>query len=376
MKVPFFSPTLVNGRYADGLQNAFTQVLNSGQLVLGEEVSTFEEAYANYIGTKYCVGVSNGLDALVLSLKAAGIGPGDEVIVPAHTYTATWMAVVLVGATPVGADTIMPDYEMDEGTVGAVLTDKSKAIIPVHLYGLPQPECVSEEFAKYYDLIVIEDNAQAAGADIIGHKTGSLGLVNAHSFYPTKTLGALGDAGAITTNNEDIYRNLKMLRNYGSPRRNDHQIIGHNCRLDELQAAFLNAKLPHLDSDNAERKTLAAIYNKLLADIENDNFYYPGRHANSDFNNVYHLYVIRTQTRRDELQRFLSAKGIEAQVHYPTPPHLQKAFAYLGYKKGSFPMAEMLAETVLSLPLYPGMPAEWVEYTANCVREFYGLVKL
>lgn len=374
MKVPFFSPTHVNSRYAEGLQAAFTKVLNSGQLVLGEEVSTFEEAYAKYIGTKYCVGVSNGLDALVLSLKAAGIGPGDEVIVPAHTYAATWMAVILARATPIGVD-VREDYAMDEEAVEAVITNKTRAIIPVHLYGLPQAECVSEEFAKYHGLIVIEDNAQAAGADILGHKTGSFGLVNAHSFYPTKTLGALGDAGAITTNDEEIYRNLKMLRNYGSPRRNDHQMIGHNCRLDELQAAFLNTKLPHLDSNNAERKTLAAIYNKLLGDIAEAGFDYPGKHVQDDFNNVYHLYVIHAN-KRDELQRFLSAAGVETQIHYPTPPHLQKAFAYLGCKKGSFPMAEMLADTVLSLPLYPGMPAEWVEYTANCVREFYGLVKL
>lgn len=375
MKVPFFSPTLVNAEHSQALQDAFSRVLHSNQLILGAEVQAFEEAFARYIGTKYCVGVSNGLDALVLSLKACGIGPGDEVIVPAHTYTATWMAVVLAGATPVGADCMSPRYDLDEGTIGAVVTAKTKAIIPVHLYGEPQPKAVITELAQYFNLTVIEDNAQAIGATITGQKTGSFGIANAHSFYPTKTLGALGDAGAITTNDEELYQTLKMLRSYGAPRKNQHDIIGHNCRLDELQAAFLNIKLKGLDTDNTERKRLAAIYNKLLADIDTLGFYCPTHHVYEDYSSVYHLYVIRSP-HRDALAHYLAEQGVETQIHYPTPPHLQKAFAYLGYKMGDFPIAEQYADTVLSLPLYPGMPDEWVVYTANCIRQYYGLAKV
>lgn len=375
MRVPFFSPTLVNGKYKEALDEAYNRVLNSNQLILGNEVATFEEAYANYIGTKYCVGVSNGLDALVLSLKACGVGVGDEVLVQANTCSPTIMAITLAGATPVFFD-ITQDLDVEEELLEKFITPNTKAIVPVHLYGRPFSPKLLLDVTSQLDLILIEDNAQATGAEVVGQKTGSFGLVNAHSFYPTKTLGALGDAGAITTNDEEIYHALKMLRNYGAPRKNQHDAIGHNCRLDELQAAFLNVKLKSLDADNAERKRLAGLYIKLLSDIQADDFHYSGRHPHSAYSNVFHLFVISVSKRRDELQQYLAEQGIETQIHYPTPPHLQKAFAYLGYKKGDFPMAERHSERTLSLPLFPGMPDEWVVYTANCVRQFYGLAKI
>lgn len=375
MHIPFFNPIAVNAPYKQALTDAFERVMASGQLVLGKEVEKFEKNYAAYIGVKHCIGVSNGLDALVLSLKACGIGAGDEVVVPAHTYTATWMAVELAGAKPVGADAMGPDYDMDEGTFGAAISPKTKAVIPVHLYGMPAPINELQQVANLHNIIVIEDNAQAAGASINGKKTGSFGLANAHSFYPTKTLGALGDAGAITTNDDGIASRLRQLRNYGSTQKNIHNTLGHNCRLDELQAAFLNVKLPILDAANAERQQLASLYNSYFKDIDTPGFYYPGRFPNTAYNHVHHLYVIRCE-KRNELQKYLTQQGIETAIHYPTPPHLQPAFAHLGYTKGSFATAEYLAQTVLTLPLYNGLPASSVEYIANHIRQFLSYGKL
>jgi dTDP-4-amino-4,6-dideoxygalactose transaminase len=340
----------MHAQIREEMQNAFQRVYDSNWYIEGKELEQFEKEYAQLSQTKYSVGVSNGLDALVLSLRVLGISPGDEVIVPSNTYIATALAVSHVGATPVFVEPRMESYNINPELIPQAITKKTKAIMPVHLYGQACEMDVIMEIAKAHNLYVVEDNAQAHLSSFKGQLTGSFGDVNGTSFYPGKNLGALGDAGAVTTNNEELTNRIKTLRNYGSAVKYYNEEIGYNNRLDELQAAFLRVKLNYLQEWTNQRKEIAQWYNDDLQ-LRND-LVLPYVHENAD--HVYHLYVVRTSNRQ-KLQQELIEKGIQTMIHYPVPPHLQKAYKYLGYKEGDFPIAEEIARTCLSLPVWPGM---------------------
>jgi dTDP-4-amino-4,6-dideoxygalactose transaminase len=369
MKIPFLSFTYMNKEIGEGMSKAFEEVFESKWYVLGSQVEMFEKAYASFNQTKNCVGVSNGLDALFLSLKALGIGAGDEVIVPSNTYIATLLAISYVGAVPVLAEPRVDTFNIDPDAIETVITGRTKAIMPVHLYG----QCCEMKrimsIAEKNGLYVIEDNAQSHGSMWQGKLAGSFGHVNATSFYPGKNLGALGDAGAITTDDESLASQIRVLRNYGSGKKYFNEVIGYNMRLDELQAAFLSVKLPHLKKWIKQRQEIASWYNEALSPIAE--IILPK--TAKDATHVYHLYVIRIN-ERDELQEFLAANGVGTLIHYPVPPHLQKAYAHLGYKKGDFPIAEKIANTCLSLPLWPGMQPEDVEFVKLSIQRYYNSV--
>ncbi len=344
---------------------AFEEVYDSNWFVLGNKVAAFEKAYALFNETKYAIGVSNGLDALHLALKALGIGRGDEVIVPSNTYIATALAVSYVGATPVFVEPDLHTYNIDPDKIEAAISAATKAIMPVHLYGQACEMEAIMTIAEKYNLFVVEDNAQAHGASFKNKLTGSWGDVNGTSFYPGKNLGALGDGGAVTTNNDLLAKKIKQLRNYGSEVKYENEVIGFNMRLDEMQAAFLNIKLKYLKQWTAQRQQIAAWYNDALQNIED--IVLPVVHA--DATHVYHLYVIGTE-KRNELQKHLTDNGIGTLIHYPIPPHLQKAYAHLQYRKDSLPIAEHVAATCLSLPIWPGMSKENVDSVAAAIKIF------
>lgn len=366
MKIPFLSFSETNKVVKPQMLQAFEQFFDNGWYVLGESVKQFEKEYAAFNQVSNCVGVSNGLDALHLALKAVGVGQGHEVIVPSNTYIATLLAISYVGATPVLVEPDINTYNISPANVQMAVTPKTKAIMPVHLYG----QCCQMEaimaIAEKHNLFVIEDNAQSQGAAYNNKPAGSWGHVNGTSFYPGKNLGALGDAGAVTTNDATLAEKVRVLRNYGSQQKYYNQVIGYNMRLDECQAAFLSVKLPHLQSCTKERQQIAAWYDEALKGV--GDIILPV--TASGATHVYHLYVIRTQ-KRNELQEFLAQHGIGTLIHYPVPPHLQQAYAQLGYKKGDFPVAEAIAETCLSLPIWPGLTKEAVGYIKLKMQEFY-----
>ena len=340
--------------------SAFEKVYDTNWWVMGLELSAFERDYSAFNHTQHAVGVSNGLDALVLSLRALKIGPGDEVIVPSNTYIATALAVSQVGATPVFVEPRMETYNINPELIERAITKKTKAIIPVHLYGQACEMDAIMTIAEAFKLKVVEDNAQAHGASWQGQFTGSFGHANGTSFYPGKNLGALGDGGAVTTNDADLAEHIKMLRNYGSKEKYYNEVIGFNNRLDELQAAFLRVKLRHLNEWTRQRQEIAGWFNQALA--ENQDIVTPYLHPEATHS--HHLYVIKT-TIRDELQAKLKETGIGTLIHYPVPPHMQKAYKYLGHKEGDFPIAEEIAKTVLSLPLWPGLSQNEVDFIAE-----------
>ena len=365
MNIPFLSFAPMHSSIKTEMMNAFEKVYDSYWYVNGESVNNFEKEYAAYNQVENVVGVSNGLDALFLALKVLGVGAGDEVIVPSNTYIATALAATYIGATPIFVEPNIDTYNIDPSKIEAAITPKTKAIMPVHLYG----QCCEMEaimqIAKKHNLVVIEDNAQSQGASYNGKLTGSWGNANGTSFYPGKNLGAIGDAGAVTTNDANIATQLKSLRNYGSAKKYYNEVIGHNMRLDELQAALLSVKLQHLPNWTLQRQEIANWYNEALKGIEE--IILPKVHINAT--HVYHLYIIRT-TKRDELQQYLTQQGIGTMIHYPVPPHLQEAYSFLNHKKGDFPIAEELANTMLSLPLYPGMTQAQVQQVASAVKQF------
>ncbi|GHE68587.1 DegT/DnrJ/EryC1/StrS family aminotransferase [Roseivirga thermotolerans] len=364
MDIKFLSFDKINNQIDQECLEAYKRVFDSRWYILGEEVNTFESEYALFSETKYAVGVSNGLEALHLSLRALGVGEGDEVIVPSNTFIATVLAVSYTGATPVFVEPREDTFNIDPEKIEGAITSRTKAIIPVHLYGQACEMKQIMEIADNYKIYVVEDNAQAQGATFNNRKTGSFGHVNATSFYPGKNLGALGDAGAITTNCSELYQSLKTIRNYGSEKKYHNQVIGYNARLDEIQAAFLSVKLKYLNDWNKERKKIAKWYNEgIISDKVIKNEIAQGATS------VHHLYVIRTD-RRPELQQFLSQKGVETLIHYPIPPHLQGAYKYLGFAEGAFPIAEKLAREVLSLPLYIGMKKDEVDYVCDLINRF------
>ncbi|QEC69089.1 DegT/DnrJ/EryC1/StrS family aminotransferase [Panacibacter ginsenosidivorans] len=365
MNIPFLSFDYTNKIIADEMQQAFTTVFNSKWYVLGKEVAVFEKDYATFCNTQYCVGVSNGLDALILSLKACGVGKGDEVIVPSNTYIATVLAITHAGATPIFAEPDESTYNITAEGIEPHITTATKAIMPVHLYGQSCDMQTIMQLAAKYNLKVIEDNAQAHGALCHNQPTGSWGHANASSFYPGKNLGALGDAGAVTTNDAAIAAQINMLRNYGSAKKYYNEVEGYNMRLDELQAAFLSVKLKHLESFTALRCQAADRYHALLQNADEIKLPVTAKHCT----HVFHLYVIRTK-QRDALQQYLNSKGIGTMIHYPVPPHLQNAYKHLGYSKGAFPIAEAIAESCLSLPIYPGIEEEEIAFVCDSIKEF------
>lgn len=332
----------------DELNAAFRRVMESGWYILGKEVEAFEEEFAAYSGAKYCIGVASGLDALFLIIRALGIGPGDEVIVPANTYIATWLAVTHAGATPVPVEPNESTYNLDPGKIEAVITSKTKAILPVHLYGQTADMDPINALATRYGLKVIEDCAQAHGARYKGRRAGSLGDAAGFSFYPGKNLGAIGDGGAVTTSDPALADRIRVLRNYGSRIKYHNEVAGWNSRLDELQAAFLRVKLPILDEWNDRRKTIADGYLKHLAAVPG--LILPGVPDWAE--PVWHLFVVR-HPQRDLLQKFLSEAGIGNMIHYPIPPHLQSAYVELRLGKAAFPISEQMASEIISLPMGP-----------------------
>jgi dTDP-4-amino-4,6-dideoxygalactose transaminase len=366
MGIPFLSFYYTNCIIKDEILFQFEKTYNEKEFILGKSVIAFEKKFSRYCSTKYCIGVGNGLDALFLSLTALGIGKGDEVIVPSNTYIATVLAISYTGAKPVFVEPRLVTYNINPDLIESAITKRTKAIIPVHLYGQSCEMDKILKIAKKCKVHVIEDNAQAQGAENNGKRTGSFGILNCTSFYPTKNIGALGDGGAITTNDSALNDKLRALRNYGSHKRYYNDIIGYNSRLDEIQAAFLNVKLKYLDGWNKKRQSIAKIYTDLLRDT--DSIILPVIAKGST--SVYHQYVIRTK-KRNKLQEYLKKHGIGTLIHYPLPPHLQKAYKYLGYKKGSFPIAEYIANTCLSLPIYPGLTQDNIEYVSSTIRNFF-----
>ena len=341
-------------------------VLRSGYYILGPHNKAFAEEIAEFIGCEYAVTLNSGTDALHLALRALDIGEGDEVITTAFTFVATTEAIGIVGAKPVFVEPNIETYNIDFSKIEEAVTPNTKAIMPVHLYGQACEMQPIMDIAKKYNLFVIEDNAQSQGATYKEKITGSWGDINGTSFYPGKNLGAIGDAGAVTTNDEKLAEKVKILRNYGSQKKYYNEFIGHNMRLDELQAAFLSVKLKYLKEWTLQRQQIGAWYNEALKEI--GGLILPKIAEGA--NHVYHLYVIRTK-KRDELQSYLNEKGIGTLIHYPIPPHLQEAYESLGLKKGDFPIAEDLAETCLSLPVWPGMAVEDVELISENIKAFF-----
>jgi dTDP-4-amino-4,6-dideoxygalactose transaminase len=366
MKIPFLSFEGMHAPHRASILAAMERVLDSGWFIMGQELTRFEQAFAQYTGVSDCVGVANGLDALHIALKTLGIGKGDEVIVPSNTYIASWLAVSQMGATPIPVEPNPETYNIDPARVEAAISSRTKAIMPVHLYGQACEMEALMHIAQKYNLYVVEDNAQAQGATFGGKPTGSFGDINATSFYPGKNLGALGDAGGITTNSPEWARAVRTYRNYGSQQKYHNEEKGINSRLDELQAAVLSSKLPLLDAWNEERQALAKAYLQNLADIPALILPKTAQSAS----HVYHLFVVRTE-QRDALQAHLQKAGVGTLIHYPIPPHLQPAYSELGYKKGDFPLAENIAQTALSLPLYPGLSSDAIAYVCQSIREFF-----
>lgn len=366
MNIPFLSFEYINRQVKAETMEVFERFFDKAWYILGDEVKNFEAAYAQYNQTAFAVGVSNGLDALHISLKALGVGEGDEVIVPSNTYIATLLAVSYVGATPVLVEPDAETYNIDPANIEKAITSKTRAILPVHLYGQACDMESIMKIAEKHKLSVVEDNAQAHGATFNGRMTGNWGHINATSFYPGKNLGAFGDAGGITTNDARLADKAKVLRNYGSHKKYYNETIGFNMRLDECQAAFLTLKLKYINEWTYQRQQVAAWYNEALAGV--GDLILP-KVANGA-THVYHLYVIRT-AERNKLQEHLTANNIGTLIHYPVPPHLQDAYRHLQYKKGDFPLAEEIAETCLSLPVWPGMEQKHVESVCGSIVKFF-----
>ena len=364
MKIPFVSFLPMEKELNEDIRNAFERVFNCSWYIEGKEDEAFEQAFAKYCGTDYCVGCGNGLDALMLALKALGVGAGDEVIVPSNTYIATALAVTYVGATPVFVEPDINTFLIDPSLIEVAITNKTKAIMPVHLYGQACDMDSIMDIAKKHNLYVVEDCAQAHGATYKGKRVGSFGDVAGFSFYPGKNLGALGDAGAAVTNSKEIADKIRALGNYGSDYKYHHIDKGNNSRLDEMQASFLSAKLPHLDRMNEERRRIAKMYSvgitnpKVITPVVKDSCV-----------PVWHIYGVRC-AERDALEKFLNEKGIGTNKHYPIPMHMQECYKDLGIAKGALPIAEEISATELSLPMYYGMKDEEIQYVIDAINAF------
>jgi len=370
MKVKFVDLTRQNKIIEKEILNVWNKQITNCDFILGKEVELFEKEFASFCGTKYAVGVNSGTDALFLSLKAIGIKEGDSVIVPVNTFIATAFAVVYTGAKPVFVDCSEEDFNLDLSQVEDVLKKYKnkfniKAIMPVHLYG----QCCNMDevvnLAKKYELLIVEDACQAHGAKFKNKPAGSFGECAAFSFYPSKNLGCFGDGGIVVTNNESIYNKICMLRNYGQKEKYIHLELGYNSRLDNLQAGILRVKLKYLEQWNQQRIELANYYIEKLS--SNKNIVLPK--VKNDKKHIWHLFVIRTK-QRDELRKYLAENGVETGIHYPVPLHLTPSFKWLGYKPGDFPIAEKLSNEILSLPIFPGMTKDEIDYVIEVIQKF------
>jgi dTDP-4-amino-4,6-dideoxygalactose transaminase len=361
--IPFINLRKEYDEIAIKIRPVFERVLRNSSFILGQEVEKFETEFAYYLGVKYAVSVNSGSDALYLALRALNIGKEDEVITTSHTFISTIDAISRNGAKPVLIDIDPQTYCIDTKLIEKKITKKTKAIIPVHLYGNPADIDEITKVAKKHNLFIVEDCAQAIGAEYKGRKIGTYGSFGCFSFYPTKNLGAYGDGGMIVTNNKKLAKNLKKLRNYGSYKKNVHDFVGINSRLDEIQAAILRVKLKHLDKWNKKRRALALNYSKTLQKsciVTSEKAY---------TKHVYHLYVIRNKNR-DKLQKYLFKNGIETKIHYPLPVHLQKAYQFLGYPRGSLPVTEQISKEILSLPIYPHLEKKQLNFICNKILDF------
>lgn len=364
MKIPFVSFLPMERELDTALRSAFDRVFKRSWYIEGAEEEAFEKAFAVYCGTQYCIGVGNGLDALMLSLRALGIGDSDEVIVPSNTYIATALAVTYVGATPVFVEPDIRTFNINPELIEVAITEKTKAIMPVHLYGQACDMDPIMAIARKHGLKVIEDCAQAHGAIYKEQKVGAFGDAAGFSFYPGKNLGALGDAGAVITNDKELADRIRAFGNYGSDYKYHHIYKGYNSRLDELQAAFLAAKLPHLERMNVERRRIADRY---LNEIKNPKVELP---FVPDYAvPVWHIFGIRCG-ERDRLEKYLNENGIGTNKHYPIPMHLQDCYKDLGFKEGDFPIAEDISKTELSIPMYYGMTDEEIQYVIDKINEY------
>lgn len=361
--VPFLDLGRLHQPIRAQLDAAYRRVMDSGWFIMGPELDAFETEFAQYCEVKHCIGVGNGLEALHLLLRAYGIGPGDEVIVPSNTFIATWLAVTQCGATPVPVEPDLDTHNIDPALIAGAITSRTRAIIPVHLYGQPADMDPINAIAAQHGLVVIEDAAQAQGARYKGRRTGSLGHAAATSFYPGKNLGALGDGGAVLTDNDEIAAKVRQLRNYGSTVKYQHDVAGYNSRLDEMQAAFLRVKLSALDGWNARRVELAARYSKLLSGSD---LHLP--HVPEYVEPVWHLYVVRSK-ERNALKDHLERRGVSTVIHYPIPPHRQLCYQAFGAHK--LPVAEAFANEVLSLPMSSEMSAESTDFVVRSIVEYF-----
>lgn len=364
MKVPFVTFRPLEKELDKELRQAFERVYERSWYIEGKEDTQFEKKFAEYCNSSFCVGVGNGLDALMLALKALDIHDGDEVIVPSNTYIATALAVTYVGATPIFVEPDIRTFNIDPQKIEEKITTRTKAIMPVHLYGQPCEMDLIIKVAQKHGLYIIEDCAQAHGATYKGRKVGSFGDAAGFSFYPGKNLGALGDAGATVTSNRDLADKIRALGNYGSDYKYHHIYKGNNSRLDEIQAAFLTAKLQYLDQVNENRRNTAKRY---LTEIQNENIILP--YVDENTNPVWHIFGVRCK-RREELEKWLNDGGIGTNKHYPIPMHLQECYADLGIKKGELPIAEEISETELSIPMYYGMTEEEIQFVIDRINQF------
>lgn len=365
MRVPFLNFPGIYDELKDDIDSSVKEVFDSSWYILGNKCDQFEKSFATYTGVEFCIGVGTGLDAIKLLLEAHGIGAGDEVIVPSHTFIATWMAVSQCGATPIPVDVCPKTYNINPEQISQSITNRTRAIIPVHLYGQSADMDKIKVLAERHKLTIIEDNAQSVGASYNDRKTGSLACSAATSFYPGKNLGAFGDGGAVTTNDPEIARKVNLLRNYGSDKKYIHESQGTNSRLDEIQAAILSVKLGVLDEWNNRRTAIADQYTAELSscfDLQLPTISGRNKH-------VWHLFVIQ-HPERDRLAEFLAEKEIGTLVHYPVPPHLSGAYVDLSYTQGSFPVTEELCNKVLSLPIGPHQSESETQYIINCIKSF------
>lgn len=374
IKVPFVDLTWQNQPLQAKITEAIQTVIDRGDFVLGQALAEFETAFAQACGVEYAVGVASGTAALALALQAYGIGAGDEVLVPANTFVATLMGVIQAGAKPVLVDCHLDTALIDLAAAAQRITPNTRAILPVHLYGQMVSPQQLQDFARSYNLIIFEDAAQAHLASREGYRAGSVGVAAGFSFYPSKNLGAFGNGGMLVSNDPEISQKARSLRNYGAPSKYFHTDIGTNSRLDSIQAAILNIKLPHLESWNRSRHRAARQYDRLLAPLA-DQGILPVRDE-TETGHVYHLYVIRIlphcPVERQQLQEQLTAVGIQTGIHYPIPCHLQPAYRYLGYQQGDFPNAEILCEEIVSLPMYPGISEEQIEMVVEQITAIIG----
>jgi dTDP-4-amino-4,6-dideoxygalactose transaminase len=366
MKIPFLDFQYQNNDTSKEILNAIKSVFDSKDYILGTNVSKFEERYSDLMNIKFSVGVGSGLDALSISLKALDVKPGDEVIVASNAYIASWLSISNVGATIVPVEPNPETFNIDPSKIEEKITSKTKVIMPVHLFGQSCEMDKILKIARKYNLYIVEDNAQAHLAKYNSKFTGTFGDINATSFYPSKNLGAIGEAGCITTDNKKLSDYARNYRNYGSKVKYENEIIGSNSRIDEIQASILNVKLDYLKHWTNLRLDIASKYDKVLT--SNRFIQVPKKLDLCD--HVYHLYVIKTD-KRDELQSFLQKNGVGTSIHYPIPPHLQKAYNFLGFKNGDYPIAEKLAKQSLSLPLYPGIKNDSIDYITNLIFKFF-----